>query len=283
MVEAELLPQRRHVLGHVDHALIEMGQRDPALVVVQTIEDRGEHMDRVACRAAEHARMKVAIGGRDGDLLAHEAAQHRGDGGGVAVPHARIAHEREITGEFVLVGLEEGMQRWGARFLLALQQDRDRDRQAAGLVDPGARRLDERHELALVVGCAARDDNLRAILAGDHGRVEGVTFPQVQRIDRLHVVVTVEQNVRAALCPVLAVTDDHGVPGCVAYLGSDAERVQLGREPIGGGAAITLEGRIGGDALDLQKVEKAFERGVEVAVDSGENPVEIGHGKGSGA
>ena len=61
---------------------------------------------------------------------------------------------------------------------------------------PGAAGLDEDHDLALVVRGAARPDGLGAVGAGlDEGR-ERVVVPQLERIDRLDVVVAVEQRRR---------------------------------------------------------------------------------------
>ena len=66
---------------------------------------------------------------------------------------------------------------------------------ARGLL-PGAQRLDEHHRLALVVHRAARDEAL-AVRAIDELRLERRAVPELQRIDRLHVVVAVEQDVRS--------------------------------------------------------------------------------------
>ena len=70
--------------------------------------------------------------------------------------------------------------------------------QAPASVLPGPRRLEEGHELALVVLRAARDDHLAVELVGGDARLERRRFPQLQRIGRLHVVVAVEQHVRGA-------------------------------------------------------------------------------------
>ena len=63
-------------------------------------------------------------------------------------------------------------------------------------VMPGAQRFEEHHRLALVVHRAARDEAL-AVRAVDKLRLERRAVPQLQRIDRLHVVMAIEQHVRA--------------------------------------------------------------------------------------
>jgi hypothetical protein len=258
-------------------AVIEMRQRDLAVFVVQPGKNVAEHMDRVTRGPAVHARMQVAVGGGDGDLFADQSAQHGGDRRRFAVPHAGVADQRQVAGQFVLIGFQERMQRRRAAFLLAFQQNGDAERQAAGLRDPGAGRLDEGHQLALVVGSTPRDDDLAAVLAGDDARLERVAFPQIERVDRLHVVMAVEQHMRAGLVRVGLVADDHRMAVGVADARRNAELGQLARQPVGGGAAVALERGVRGDALDLQKVEQAGQRGVEIGVDTRQDPVEMGH------
>ena len=75
---------------------------------MQRREDVGKHMDRVARGAAIHARMQVAVGRGDDDLLADEAAQHGRDRRPAAVPHAGVADQGDVGLQFRRVGLEEG-------------------------------------------------------------------------------------------------------------------------------------------------------------------------------
>ena len=70
---------------------------------------------------------------------------------------------------------------------------------APGDALPGPHRLDEGHQLALVVLGAARHDHLAVGLVGGEARLERRRLPQLQRIGRLHVVVAVEQHVRRAV------------------------------------------------------------------------------------
>ena len=114
------------------------------------------------------------------------------------VPHVGVADQADVGAQLGGVGLEEGRQVDAARFLLALEQDGDRDRQRAGHRLPGPAGLDEGHDLALVVrGAAARGSTLRAVRPGLDERLERVVVPQLERVDRLDVVVAVEQRRRA--------------------------------------------------------------------------------------
>ena len=95
--------------------------------------------------------------------------------------------------ELVLVLAHELVEVLAADFLLALDEDLDVDRQRPGLLQPGLDGLEVHEDLALVVGRAARVD-----LAVAHRRLKRRRLPQVHRVDRLHVVVPVEQHRRRA-------------------------------------------------------------------------------------
>ena len=80
----------------------------------------------------------------------------------------------------------------GAALLLAFHHHGDVERQLAGDRLEGAAGLDERHGLAFVVAGAARDDDLAATVERLDARLERRRLPQIERIDRLHVVMPVE-------------------------------------------------------------------------------------------
>ena len=162
-----------------------------------------------------------------------------------------------------------------ARLLLALEQHGDRQRQRARHLLPGAAGLDEGHQLALVVGGAATDHDLRAVVPGQDLRVERVVVPELERVDRLHVVVAVEEQRRPRA--VALVADHHRMAGGVAHAGVEADLAQVGGVPLGAGAGLGGIGRVGRDRLQPQRDEQALERGVEVGVDGVENLVEVGH------
>ena len=140
---------------------------------------------------------------------------------------------------------------------------------------PGARGLEEGHELAFVVLRAARDDHLAVALVGGDARLERRRLPQLQRIGRLHVVVAVEQHVRRALWRALVVADHHGVPRRRHHLGIEADVLELARAPIGRLAALRLVFGIGGDAGNADQLEQPLERlllrGIEFLQDLGEH------------
>ncbi|MGY2987096.1 hypothetical protein ACVI1K_004443 [Bradyrhizobium sp. USDA 4508] len=73
--QIELLPLGQNIRRQILHAVIETGDGDVAVLVMQAAEDPRQHADRVLRAAAEHAGMQVAIGGLDLDLVIDQAAQ----------------------------------------------------------------------------------------------------------------------------------------------------------------------------------------------------------------
>ena len=72
LVEAKRFPLRLLLGRDLAHAVIEAGDRDAAVLVVQVGEDFRQHVDRVARRAAVHARMQVVARRLDEHLLVDE-------------------------------------------------------------------------------------------------------------------------------------------------------------------------------------------------------------------
>jgi hypothetical protein len=258
---------RQNIGRQILHAIVEAGQRDAPLVVVQRAENAGQHTDRVLRRAAEQAGMQVTTGGGDAHLVIDEAAQRSGDRRRFRVPHRGVAHQHEVGGEVGLVLFEEGAKMRRADFLLALDQHGDVDWQPARDRDPGAAGLDKGHELALVVLRTARDDDPAPVGMGGDRRLERRVPPQLQRISRLHVVVAVEQDMRPPAAVAAMLADDGRMPLGRPYLGRKAEARKISSEVIGGLPAIGRVSGVGRDRLDPQQRKQPFETGVELGVD----------------
>jgi hypothetical protein len=138
----------------------------------------------------------------------------------------------------------------------------------------GAAGLDEGHQLALVVGGAAAGDDLGAVRTGLDGGLEGLGVPQLDRIDRLDVVMAVEEHVRRIGRGAVVMGDDHRVAGRVPHGGVEADIRQLGDEPFGGLAAIGGIGGIGGNGGDADEIENPHQAVGEVLVDTLEDGIE---------
>ena len=142
-----------------------------------------------------------------------------------------------------------------ADLLLALDEELDVERQAAALLQVRLDRLDVHEHLALVVGGAARVD-----LAVAHGRLERRAGPQLDRIDRLHVVVAVEEDRRLA-GRVQPVAVDDRVAGRV----DQPDVLQAGRpqrlgRPLGGAAHVAGVLRQRADARESRGTASAPRR-----------------------
>jgi len=216
-------------------------------------------MDRVGGRSPEETGMQVPIGCGNGDFLPDEAAQCRRDGRRFLVPHAGVADERIVGLQFLGVCGKERLQRRRARFLLAFEKDGEADRQCAVNLLVGAAGLEEGQQLSLVVRCAPARDDLAAAFELLDRWFEGVVFPEIERIDRLDVVMAVEKGMRGVWCGAGVVGDDHRVAGGVANGRLEAEFAQFLDQPFGSLAAFRLEGRIGRYRLDSDEIEKPVE------------------------
>ena len=216
--------------------------------------------------------MQVAVGGVDGDFLGAEAAQAGGDGGCRRIPHVGVADHGDVGAQFFCRLVQKAGQICTAGFLFAFQKDGHRHRQLARDGFPGPARLDKGHQLALVIGRAPRVQFARAIGKRDEGGIERVRGPQFQRVDRLDVVVTIEQDRGAGAFAVMA-QHDRMAPG-VADRGIKADRLEVGHMPFGAGAGFSSEGRVGGDGFQPDCLEQAVQHVVKIGVDMGKDFVE---------
>ena len=144
-------------------------------------------------------RSRLARG--DGDLLADQAAQHGGDGG-VSRSHMPVSQTSAKSAlSSACVGLEERLEAEGSRI-----PPRPR---TASMTLQGRSPCDAfqaRQASTKVISWPLSSDAPRA---GDHVCAVGLrrhergsngsVVPQLQRIDRLHVVMAVEQHMRAGL------------------------------------------------------------------------------------
>lgn len=220
--------------------------------------------------------MQVAVGAGDNDLLLQHAAQHGGHRWRLGVPHVGVADEHDISLEFGTGRVEKGRQARAGDLFLALEQHRHLDRQAADDGLPGAARLDEGQELALVVGGAAGNDVGLAIGLRHELRLERVGVPQTTRIDGLDVVMAVEQHMRPL--PRAVVADHHRVARGRTHRGVKAEFAEFFLQPFGGALAVRGMRRIGRDRWNTDQVEQARKACVDIGVDIGEHLVEMRRG-----
>ena len=221
--------------------------------------------------------MQVPVGTGDLDVLIDQPAQRGGDRRGFLVPHGGIADQSQVELELGGIVLDEFEQMLRAALLLALDHHGDRQRQLAGdrLERPAG--LDEGHGLAFVVAGAARHDDLAPVRQRFDARLERRGLPEVERIDRLHVVMAIEQHT----WPLGAVgfAHHHRVALGRTDGGLKADRFEVGGHMLGGGAALRRESRVGGHRGDAEQREQPLDTMIDVLVDAAQNRVECAHGR----
>jgi hypothetical protein len=211
-----------------------------------TTKDPGMQVDR----GAMHAR-----------LQAGDAAQAVSEGADTRRDHAGVGDGHDVAGKGVAVGFQKGTQVRAADLFLALEEDRQVHRQFAVAGEGFREAGDMGHELALVVGGAARIDAAFA-----QGGFEGWRQPLAEGFRRLDIVVAIQQD-RAAAGLMGILRHQHRVAGCFVQGGVKAERAQFGEQPVGAGAHVAAVLGIGGHAGKAQ---------------AGEEVVEGAHGRGKG-
>ena len=130
---------------------------------------------------------------RDRDVNRHDSvtAQRRRDGGFARLPIRRVRHDDDVSGELILVSIQEGSEGWRADLLLTFDEDDNVDRQVRA--QDGQRTQVDGHASAVVRG-AAPINTVAAYLS-----LVGIHAPTAQLTHRLHVVVGVQEDGRCSL------------------------------------------------------------------------------------
>ena len=209
-------------------------------------------MDRIDGQATVKAGVQIPIGAGEDDLFANDPSQRDGNRGRGAVPHARIANERDIGFQLFGVLGEKRRQRRRSGLLLALEQRGDMAGRGAELLE-GAAGFEKGHELAFVVAGPARHD-LFAMRSSLELRLERRGSPKIQRIDRLHVIVAVEQDARRFAASRRNTADDHRTSGGWTLRCLESEIAELCDQPIRGPLAIReMRGKSGNRRESTEK------------------------------
>ena len=161
------------------------------------------------------------------------------------------------------MGLDPGRQGGAADLFFPFKEELDivRELSAAHQV---LKSLDVHEQLALVVVGTATPDG-----AVVHLRIEGIVLPHVQRLDRLNVVVAVNQHgLRFGIDDLLA-EDDRMAGGLAdARLVRARFKQQVG-EGLGAAVHVGLVLRLGADGGDAQEREQLLEEALPVLFDVG--------------
>ena len=152
-----------------------------------------------------------------------------------------------------------------ARLLLALHDQLEVDGRAGapGRLQVRADAEGVEEDLALVVGGAAR------VAAGRRPRrLERRVLPQLERRDRLHVVVAVDDDGRRGFVVARPLGEDGGQPGGLPDLDGRESGVAQGlREPLGRAPHVAGVGRVAGDGRDAQPLDELGDEALGTGLD----------------
>ncbi len=123
----------------------------------------------------------------------------------------------------------------------------------------------------------ARHDLRTAGFDLNEARRERIGLPEVERIDRLHVIMAIDQHTRRVGARGLGLGDDHRMALGRPRRRLETEALQLRHQPVGGAGAIGRVGGIGGDGAKAQQVEQAVQRALAVGVERCKHIIESGH------
>ena len=144
-----------------------------------------------------------------------------------------------------------------ADFLLALDQHDEIHRQIALLLHRLLDAEDVREDLPLVIARAARGDD--AVL--DAG-IERRTMPQIERVDRLHIIVAVKQDGRASLLIRGPRATMIGCPGVSCCTASRPMAVSLVFSQSAQAEDLVFIIGVRGDAAEAEEIDELVESDV---------------------
>ena len=260
-VEWSLGHEGAFLVADDQHVVVEAGDGDVSVLVVQRGYHLAEYVDGVGHGAAIDAAVQVVVGTGDLHFPIAEAAQAAGDAGGVLCYHACVADQDDVGAQQLLVLLAEAVEAATAYLLLALEHEFDVAGQLAGL-DHELESLGLHEALAFVVVGSAGPN----LVVLDDG-LEGFGVPQVEGLDGHHVVVAIDQHGGfGGVYLFLAVY--HGVAVGGHHLGVVAARGEQQLTPaVGAAHHVVLVLALGTDGGNANEAEKLLKKTVFVFVD----------------
>jgi hypothetical protein len=164
------------------------------------------------------------------------------------VKQRRIRHDNRIARQLLLVTRDERIEAVRPDLFLAFDEELHVDR-AFAMLQVRLERIDVHDELPFVVGSAAGVDP-----TADHRRLEGRCLPQLDRIDRLNVVVAVDQYRRFPGGTEPLAVDDRVPVGLVQLDASTTGAVQPTLHPLRSLAHVLRVLGLGAHRRDLQQL-----------------------------
>src|SRR5690606_1131299 len=136
---------------------------------------------------------------------------------------------------------------WRTGLFFPFEQDRHAARKDTMHVLPVTAGLDEEHELALVIRGSPGTDDLAPIRQGLAPGLEWIAVREFERIDGLHVVMSVKKNVRRIRRGTRMMRHHHRMACRIANFGGESDLAELPGKPLCRTPAICGKGGVGGD------------------------------------
>src|SRR5579875_2195887 len=250
LIEGQRLPGGEFVWRGCLHLIVEAGNQNAAMNVLQLGDDMAERDEGVGRGAAVHAGVQIGPGSADFDFGVDHAAQADAEGGQFRGKELGVGDEREVRLEPLGIFLNECGDLLAADLFFALQQDANIDGQlAAGSSQEGFKSFDVHVHLALVINGAAR-----VKIAVAFGGLKGRRLPLVQRVGGLHVVMAIGEAGGLALGVQPVGVDKWMARGVDDLDVLHADAGELGGEPLGGAADVGLVLGQSGDGGNAQEI-----------------------------
>ncbi len=216
--------------------------------------------------------MQIALRAAKVDLVIREPAKPVANRGNLAREHRRIRDHHDIGSEQRFVLSDELVEVQAADLFFSLEKHLDVQRQLPGLFHVRFDRLEVHEHLPLVVGRPAR---INLVLA--HGGFEGRRLPQVDRIHRLHVVVTVEEDRRRARRVQPFTVDDRIAWRFEQPHVLEADALHVVGAPFGRATHIALVLRKRADARDGEILLQLVDVSISLHIDVVNDLVDVFH------
>ena len=241
--------------GKLDDIVIEAGNGDAAVGIVEAGDHRAEGVARVGDRAAVMAGMQVLVGAGDGDFQVGEATHAAVDGRDLLGDHRGVGDEDDIGLQEVLMLLRPGGEGGASDFFLTLEDELHVMPQQA-LLEQVLEGLQVHEQLTFIVVRATGVDGLFAggRILGEDG-LEGAGAPLVERLRRLDVVVSIDEHRLLGTGHGLGAEDDGVAGGLIdgGLVGSGGSK-QF-RQPAGAAVHVGLVFGFCADGGDAQEGE----------------------------
>ena len=262
LVERQRCPRLPLLLLQRHHIVVEAGNLDAAAAILHLREHLRQDEGRVGHRAAERARVQVGAAAAQIDLEVDQAAQPVADRRHAAREHRRVGDDDDVGAQLAACARTKS-----SRLTLPTSSSPSRmNFMLTGSV-PFCFRCASTALKCMNTWPLSSADAARVDLAVAHRRLERRRLPEIERIDRLHVVVPVEEDGRRARRAEPVAVDDRVARRVDQPHVLQADAPHLLRAPVGAAPDVGGVLRQRADARDREKRLQLVEVAIAIDVD----------------